>query len=201
MTRELWCGVVKALTTSVAVLLLIAAEPAACQAVPDAAAARLPAESLTVQQDWVLGPGDFDLRDPAGGLGTLTSYRATLNVSFDGVRNGQAEHWTRRYVLQSAREPATYQVNIDKTGDLADTDAVFAAELDEVVYQRRASKACTARARSATVPRQSTRAGGIVERSTGPHDGWHRHHQLRRDAPLQLRPARARPERDRPIGR
>jgi hypothetical protein len=90
------------------------------------------------------GPGTFDFPDTKAGLADLTSYKASLTLSFDGTRDGKVQKWSKNYVLLSAKEPATIQLTIVKTGDLANLESVFMAEAGGADYERRGEKACTA---------------------------------------------------------
>ncbi|MBE0680298.1 MAG: hypothetical protein IH589_00150 [Anaerolineales bacterium] len=90
------------------------------------------------------GPGPFDFPDTRAGLVELSSYKATLIMSFDGTRDGQTQQWSKTYVMLSTKEPATLQLTIEKTGDLTDLDPVFMAEADGADYERRGENACTA---------------------------------------------------------
>lgn len=90
------------------------------------------------------GPGPFDFPYTRAGLVDLSSYKATLIMSFDGTRDGQTQKWSKTYVMLSTKEPATLQLTIEKTGDLTDLDPVFMAEADGADYERRGENACTA---------------------------------------------------------
>ena len=57
-------------------------------------------------------------------------------MSFDGTREGQTQQWSKTYIMLSAKEPATLQLTIEKTGDLTDLDPVFMAEADGVSHQK-----------------------------------------------------------------
>jgi hypothetical protein len=99
---------------------------------------------LTVQADVVFGPGPFNFPDTKAGLSDLSSYKATLILSFDGTRDGKAEQWSKTYVMLNTKEPAARQLTIEKTGDLTNLDPVFMAEVDGAAYERRGKNACNA---------------------------------------------------------
>src|SRR5687768_17248510 len=61
---------------------------------PDATAEETP-EPIEV----TFGPGDFNLLTPTEGLSDLSSYRATLTLSFEGTNAGQPEQWSHTYVM------------------------------------------------------------------------------------------------------
>ncbi len=77
-------------------------------------------------------------------MASLTSYHATLALSFSGTIAGQQSAWTKTYVKLAAKSPAADQVTLDKTGNLVDLDAVLIADSAGVSYERRGKKACTA---------------------------------------------------------
>ena len=101
-------------------------------------------EELIVEGDMVYGPGDFIFPDTRAGLSDLTSYKATLNVSFDGSRAGSAEQWSRIYIMLTSKEPAARQLTIEKSGNLPDPGSIFMAEMGGVTYERLGENPCTA---------------------------------------------------------
>jgi len=107
--------------------------PAAGTPTPDSQTPEL----VTIQADVVFGPGAFIFPDTKAGLADLTSYKASLTLSFDGTRAGKAQKWSKTYVMLSAKEPAALQLTIEKTGDISDLDAVFMAEMNGAAYERR----------------------------------------------------------------
>jgi hypothetical protein len=96
------------------------------------------------QVELVLGPGPFTYGDMKAGLADLSSYRATLTYSFDGTRAGQSEQWSKIYVMQTAKEPATRQLTIETTGNISAIDSVFMAEAGGAAYEQSGKNACTA---------------------------------------------------------
>ncbi len=99
---------------------------------------------VTVQADVVFGPGAFIFPEPNAGLADLASYKATLTLAFDGTRDGQAEQWSKTYIMLATNEPVIRQLTLEKTGDLFDLDAVFMAEVNGAAYERRGENACSA---------------------------------------------------------
>lgn len=89
-----------------------------------------------------LGPGSFLLIDPRAGLADLSSYTATLNVSFDGNQAGQAKHTTSTYTLWHTKEPFASQLTIARTPDNATADPTFLAEVADMTYEIRAEGMC-----------------------------------------------------------
>jgi hypothetical protein len=98
----------------------------------------------TVTVNVVFGPGSFIFPETKAGLSDLSSYKATLTLSFDGTRDGKTHQWSKTYVMLTAKVPATRQLTIEKAGDLSDLDPVFMAEVDGAAYERRGKRTCTA---------------------------------------------------------
>jgi len=86
-----------------------------------------------------VGPGSFDLPDPLAGLADFSSYRATLQVSFDGVRGGQPVQWAETYTMLVSSQPAARQVIFEQAGQAAETGAfpLLLVEMDGMLYERR----------------------------------------------------------------
>jgi hypothetical protein len=101
-------------------------------------------DMVRVPADVAFGPGPFILTDPKVGLAELTSYKATLTYSFDGTRAGQAEKWSKTYIMLTTKEPATRQLTIETAGNIPNVDAVFMAEADGAAYQRLGKNDCSA---------------------------------------------------------
>ena len=78
------------------------------------------------------------------GLADLASYQATLTLSFDGTKSGQSSKWSRTYVMQATKDPATRQLTIVTTGDASDPDPVYRAETGGVSYEQLGQGPCTA---------------------------------------------------------
>jgi len=94
----------------------------------------------------VFGSGPFTFPDATTGLLDLSSYKATLVLSFEGTRDGQTQQWSRTYVMLTTKEPAARLLTIDKTGDASNPDPVFIAEMDGAAYERRGENNCIANA-------------------------------------------------------
>lgn len=92
----------------------------------------------------VLGPGTFNFTETAAGLADLTSYTATLTLSFDGTQAGQPQKWSKKYVMLASQKPPARQLTIEQTGDASQPAQVFMAELDGAAYERLGENACTA---------------------------------------------------------
>ncbi len=102
-----------------------------------------PPTELTVQRDVVFGSGPFDFPDPTAGLAQLSSYVATLTLTFDGTGNGKPQKWSKTIVMRASQKPASRQLTIDKTGDLATLAPVLMAERDGMRYERLGKNRCT----------------------------------------------------------
>ena len=92
----------------------------------------------------VFGSGPFDMQTTEAGLEGLSSYTATLTVSFDGTRAGQPSTWSKTYVMLAMTTPAARQLTIQKSGDVADPAQVFMAEMNGAAYEKNAQDDCTA---------------------------------------------------------
>jgi hypothetical protein len=92
----------------------------------------------------VFGPGSFIFPETKAGLSDLSSYKATLTLSFDGTRDGKVQQWSKTYVMLNAKKPAARQLSIEQAGDLPDLDPVFIAEVDGAAYEQRGKNACAA---------------------------------------------------------
>ncbi|HEY7628920.1 MAG TPA: hypothetical protein VH761_17750 [Ilumatobacteraceae bacterium] len=96
-----------------------------------------------VELSEVSGPGDFLLPDPLVGLADLSSYRATLTVSFDGTDGEAALQWTSTTVMIRVAESSA-AVTIENAGDMPAAEPAYLAELNGIVFRRDAAGACTA---------------------------------------------------------
>jgi hypothetical protein len=112
------------------------------QATEGAPADSQESEELIVKIDF--GPGAFDFPNTKAGLADLSSYKATLTLSFDGTHDGQAEQWSKTYVMLSVKEPTARQLTIEKSGDNPDPEAVFMAEANGAAYERTGEDTCNA---------------------------------------------------------
>ena len=89
-----------------------------------------------------IGSGDFILADPRVGLDSLTSYRGTLTVSFDGTAAGKPVKWSSTSVLARISDPASALLTIERTGDLEAVDPDLVAEAAGSTFQRDAGGGC-----------------------------------------------------------
>ncbi len=98
----------------------------------------------SLELDVAYGSGPFDLPDTKAGLSDLSSYKATLNLTFDGMRNGTTEQWSKTWVMLATKEPFARQLTIETEGDIANAERVFMAELDGIEYEKVGETGCTA---------------------------------------------------------
>lgn len=128
------------------VMLLLAA--AACQPTQPGAPAPTAPQSgeTTFQANVVLGSGPFSLTDTSAGLADLSSYTASLTISFEGTNATQPSKWSKTYVMLVSKEPAARQLTVEKTGDIADLTPVFMAEMNGADYQSSGQESCQANA-------------------------------------------------------
>jgi len=94
------------------------------------------------QADAVFGPGSFSLLDPTMGLAALSSYKATLTISFNGTQAGRSSQWSHTYVMLASQKTGAHQVTINSTGGIP--APVFIAEVNGVSYALDAEDNCTA---------------------------------------------------------
>jgi hypothetical protein len=99
---------------------------------------------ITAQGSVDFGPGAFNFLDPAAGLAKLASYSASLTLSFTGMEAGQPSQWSKTYVLLSSLKPAGRQLTITSSGQLADLEPVFMAEVAGAAYERNGLEECSA---------------------------------------------------------
>jgi len=97
-----------------------------------------------VEKDY--GPGPFDLPDTKAGLSNLSSYTASLTITFDGIRDGNAENWSKMYTMLATNNPLARQWTIEKSSSTSTPESVFMAEMAGLDYERRGEEACIATA-------------------------------------------------------
>lgn len=91
--------------------------------------------------DIVFGPGSFRLIDPAVGLTNLSSYKATLTISFSGTQAGQPSLWSHTYVMLASQDNTAHQITVESAG--VSTPPYFKAEMNGVSYELDGEKSCT----------------------------------------------------------
>ena len=131
------------ITVTIPFLLLIAS---ACNGSPGSGPSSSQSSGVTVHENVTFGSGPFNLPDPKVGLSDLSSYSATLTMSFSGTQNGQAQQWSRKYVMLASRQPAVRQLTVVDAGSSGASQSVYMAELDGADYAVQGQNACTASA-------------------------------------------------------
>lgn len=101
-------------------------------------------EASSPEAQPILGPGPFDLPDTREGLANLSSYQATLTITFDGSENVQPRQWSSRYEMLYRKQPPARRLTVENSGVLTTTEPVFVAEMNGTAYERRADGPCTA---------------------------------------------------------
>jgi len=99
-------------------------------------------DSGTTPVEVVFGPGSLRLVDPTVGLANLSSYKATLTLSFNGTLAGQPSQWSHNYVMLADQINATHQVTIEAAGGVP--APVFMLEMNGVSYELDGEKNCSA---------------------------------------------------------
>ena len=99
-------------------------------------------DSGTTPVDVVFGPGSFRLEDPTTGLAELSSYKATLTLSFAGTQDNQPSQWSHSYIMLANQENAAHQVTIEAAG--GNPAPVFMLEMKGVSYALDGEKNCSA---------------------------------------------------------
>jgi hypothetical protein len=101
-------------------------------------------DEVIVNHNVTFGSGTFNLSDLRAGLSNLISYKATLNISFNGTHNGQPQKWSKIYVMLMLKEPEARQLTIDTNNGVSNPVALTMAEMDGADYQVDGKKNCTA---------------------------------------------------------
>jgi hypothetical protein len=114
--------------------------PSATTSTPLTATSESGAASVEANVDFGTGPISFP--DTKAGLTNLSSYKATLTLTFDGTETGQPQQWSKTYTMLAAKDPAARQLTIEKTG--AEAELVFMAEMNGAAYERRGENDCIA---------------------------------------------------------
>lgn len=101
-------------------------------------------ENHTFEEEVDFGSGPVNYLDTTAGLTELSSYKATLILSFEGTNAGQPHQWSKTYVMLTTKEPAARQLILEKIGDLPDLAQVLMAETEGASYERRGENSCIA---------------------------------------------------------
>jgi hypothetical protein len=112
----------------------------------DAAAstAVTPGSSIGLPEGFVLGPGEFQMANLTFGLDALTSYRASLTISFTGTVSGQSQSWSMTKVLLYSQAAAATQSTTGTIGTGAPDAPTQEWEVNGVAYTIAADSGCSA---------------------------------------------------------
>jgi hypothetical protein len=134
-----------------ACILVILACQLPCLITPQGEATRTPGEntgpsgqptSEATPASVDFGPGPFNLMDPTIGLIDLSSYKATLVMSYQGTQSGQPTQWSHTYVMLVSRENSAAQISFEAAG--GDPAPFLKTEINKVDYSIDADKNCAA---------------------------------------------------------
>lgn len=142
MTRSILRPQFSALLMLALLLLLSISFASAQEGTPDEPETEIIATSEPFEA--VFGSGPFNLFSPTQGLSDLSSYRATLVVSFEGMNAGQDIQWSRTYTMLVTKMPPARQLTIEYSDDSATPTTI--AEINNTVYERRDGSVCAAKA-------------------------------------------------------
>ena len=98
-----------------------------------------------------LGPGPFDLPDTKVGLAELSSYTATLTLTFVGTSGGGQGDWSTSTVMLASNNPVARQKTFTTTGAARAPGPSVITVLGGATYEQRGPAACSA---EATAPDQ-----------------------------------------------
>ena len=144
MTRSYaarWGLALAVLLTLFVTLPMLSGDPSSAQDSPTLEP-NTTAEATSEPFEATFGPGPFNLMLPTEGLSGLSSYRATLTLSFEGTNAGQPEQWSRTYTMLVTQTSPARQLTIEKSEDAP----VYMAEVNDTFYERRGEDACIANA-------------------------------------------------------
>jgi hypothetical protein len=115
--------------------------------------------------EMTFGSGPFDLLSPTIGLSDLSSYRATLTVSFAGAEMGQRLEWTRAYTLLVSQDPPAHQLTIDASDD--PDGQVTRAAVNRTLYEWREDGSCIAAIEAGEVPAELSEPASFLDSVIG----------------------------------
>jgi len=101
-------------------------------------------EPEEVQIEIETGPGSFFFVDRSAGLSGLSSYTATLTVSFEGTEGGQTNNWTGTYDLVHTQDPSARALTFTTPDDLLADYPSLQAEMDGMAYEVSREGVCAA---------------------------------------------------------
>ena len=95
-----------------------------------------------------VGPGDFILPDPKVGLSSLSSYKSSLTVSFEGASGAGSRQWSATSKMLRSVDRAASQWTTANSGDRPPANPSYVAETGGTTYSVDQTGACTAAASS-----------------------------------------------------
>lgn len=125
-------------------LLSLFAASLACNTLTNGIPAASQTQELVVKKDITFGPGHFNYGDTTTGLADLSSYTATLTITFDGTKDGKPEKWSRAYKMLSTKNPPARLWTIDKTENDVSADTIIQAEMSGLDYKKDGKDSCRA---------------------------------------------------------
>jgi len=127
-------------------ILLLISTSFACQTIGSSSTpeAEVSGTPEFIEVDLELGPGNFDYPDTAAGLAELSSFKASLTVSFEGTQGGQAAQWSNTSVFTYQKEPLARTLTFETTAVVEDPQPNFRAEMDGAEYELFADGNCFA---------------------------------------------------------
>lgn len=140
LSSKYWMFAVVVVLTILMGLLMLSGNPSLAQ---DPATPTPDPNDVTTSEPFeaTFGSGPFNLMLPEAGLESLTSYRATLILGFEGTVAGEAAAWSRTYTMLVTE--AGRQVTIEKVDD-GTTENVYMAETNGTFYEQRGENSCLA---------------------------------------------------------
>jgi len=157
-------------STTRLVSCLLAVIAAACAPVGNATAPAAPTEEW-VEVDLELGPGPLDFTEMQTGLDGLSSYQATLTITFEGTEAGAPAQWSSTLVMLHASQPEAWQWTSDHGGR---APSEFVAGRNGMLYALDDAGACLASMLQAddryTRPEPADELAGVLGAETGTHE-------------------------------
>jgi hypothetical protein len=99
---------------------------------------------ITIPESVVLGPGSFDFLDLKVGLLTLSSYQATLSLSFVGTEAGQPSQWSQSYIMLNTVAQGARHLTITQSGQVDNPSLILMAEVAGTTYEQNNEGNCIA---------------------------------------------------------
>jgi hypothetical protein len=124
--------------------LILTAASLACNTITGGSGSTQIPQEDTVHENIEYGSGPYVLADARAGLTDLTSYKATLTISFDGTRDGNLEKWSKTFIMLTSKEPAARQLTIETAGDPNAASSRLMLEMNGMDYEKAGQAECFA---------------------------------------------------------